>query len=60
MRSSLRFLARCLLGGTIAGVGFLGAVAVADSFTDVPGSSPFVDDIDPAQVQVTALCGPET
>lgn len=46
MRSSLRFLARCLLGGTIAGVGFLGAVAVADSFTDVPGSSPFVDDID--------------
>jgi len=46
MRTPLRFLTRCLLGGGIAGVGFFGAVAVADSFSDVPGSSPFVDDID--------------
>lgn len=46
MASSLRFLARCLLGGALVGVGFLGAVAVADSFSDVPGSSPFIDDVD--------------
>lgn len=38
MRTHLRFLTRCPLGGLIAGVGFLGAVA--DSFTDVPGTSP--------------------
>jgi hypothetical protein len=46
MRSNIRTLALVLVGGMLAGIGFTGAQAIADSFTDVPSGSFFAADID--------------
>jgi hypothetical protein len=46
MRKNVRVLVLCLLGGVLAAVGFTGTNAIADSFTDVPESNFFYDEID--------------
>lgn len=47
MRSVLRTLSLCLVGGLLGGVGFFGATAVAShQFSDVATGNAFHDDID--------------